>query len=156
MVSAMVGIRDFFDAFKGGMSGGETGAGHWRNLEQHGRFSGMGEAEAQLELPQGKIVISNEEIREIEGFEIELTGPDGEPVALERFPNNPDHTDMGMHNLFRMAEAEVKTPGIHHVRVKGTEPGQELVIVVGEELSAKDAMLGGLTGRGPIFERPDS
>jgi hypothetical protein len=149
----VVGFKDFFDAFKGGMSGGETEVGNWRYLEKHGRFSGMGEAEADIELPKGKAIISNEEIREVEGFEIEVTGPDGQPVALERFEDNPDHTDMGMHNLFRMAEAEVKLPGLHHLRVKGTDPGQELVILVGEDLSAKDAMLGTFGGAGDPFKR---
>jgi hypothetical protein len=149
----MVGIRDFFDAFKGGMSGGETEVGNWRYLEKYGRFSGSGEAEADLELPKGKAMISNEEIREVEGFEIEVTGPDGEPVALKRFKNNPDHTDMGAHNLFRMAEADVELAGIHRIRVKGTEPGQELVILVGEELSAKDAMLGTFGGAGDPFKK---
>lgn len=149
----MVGFRDFFDAFKGGLSGGETAAGTWRYLEKHGRFSGMGETEAELELPQGRAVISNEEIREVEGFEVELTGPHGEAVALKRLPDSVDFSEMGMHNLFRIAEADVKVAGLHHLRVKGTDPGQELVILVGEELSAKDTMLAGL-GRGEAFKRP--
>ncbi len=149
----MVGIRDFFDAFKGATPGGETEAGNWRYLEKHGRFSGMGEAEAELELPKGKAMISNEEIREVEGFEIEVTGPDGQPVALERFEDSDDFSDMGMHNLFRMAEADVKVAGLHHLRVKGTDPGQELVVLVGEELSAKDAMLGTFGGAGDPFKK---
>jgi len=149
----MVGMKDFFDAFKGGMSGGETEVGNWRYLEKYGRFSGMGEAEAEIELPTGKAVISNEEIREVEGFEVELTGPDGQPVALKRLEDSDDFTDMGMHNLFRVAETDVKVAGLHHLRVKGTDPGQELVILVGEELSAKDAMLGTFGGAGDPFKR---
>jgi hypothetical protein len=149
----MVGMKDFFDAFKGGMSGGETEAGNWRYLEKHGRISGSGEVEGELELPKGKAVISNEEIREVEGFEIELTGPDGQAVELKRFENNPDHTEMGAHNLFRMAEADVKLAGLHHLRVKGTEPGQELVILVGAELSTKEAVLGTFGGAGDPFKR---
>ena len=149
----MVGMKDFFDAFKGGMSGGETEAGNWRYLEKYGRISGSGEVEGELELPKGKAIISNEEIREVAGFEIELTGPDGAAVPLKRLDDSHDHTDMGAHNLFRMAEAEVKLAGHHHLRVKGTEPGQELVILVGEELSAKDAMLGTFGGAGDPFKR---
>ena len=129
----MVGIRDFFDAFRGGLSGGETAAGTWRHLEKYGRFSGMGETEAEIELPKGKAVISNEEIREVAGFEIEVTGPDGQAVPLERIPDGDDHSDRAAHNLFRMAEADVKLAGLHRIRVRGTDPGQELVILVGKD-----------------------
>ncbi len=146
-------MRDFFDAFKGGLSGGETAAGTWRYLEKYGRFSGMGAAEAELELPKGKALISNEEIREVEGFEVELTGPDGGPVALKRFEDSDDISDMGMHNLFRVAEADVKLPGLHHLRVKGTDLGQELVILVGKNLSAREAMLGTFGGADDPFKR---
>ena len=149
----MVGFRDFFDAFKGGMSGGETEAGTWRNLEKYGRFSGMGECSADIELPEGKALISNEEIREVEGFEVEVTGPDGSAAPLKRLENNPDHTDMGTHNLFRVAEVDVRAPGIHRIRVKGTDPAQELVILVGKDLSAKEAMLGTFGGAGDPFKR---
>jgi hypothetical protein len=149
----MVGFRDFFDAFKGTAPGGETAAGTWRYLESYARFSGMGATEADIELPEGKAIVSNEEIREVEGFEIEVTGPDGEPVPVTRFQNNDDLTDQGMHNLFRVGEVDVKAAGVHHIRVKGTAPEQELVILVGKDLSATDAMLGTFGGRGDPFKR---
>jgi len=138
----VVGFRDFFDAFKGMKPGGETAVGNWRYLEKYGRVSGMGEVTSDLELPAGKAAVSAEDIREIEGFEVELTGPDGQPVALKREPESTDFSDMGMHNLFRIAEADVKVAGLHHLRVKGTDAGQELVIVVGADLSLKDALRG--------------
>ena len=103
-------MRDFFDAFKGGLSGGETAAGTWRYLEKYGRFSGVGAAD-------------------------------------------DDFSDMGMHNLFRVAEADVKLPGLHHLRVKGTDLGQELVILVGKNLSAREAMLGTFGGADDPFKR---
>ena len=54
---AVVGIRDFFDAFKGATPGGETSAGTWRYLERYGRVSGMGEVRLDVELPEGMAVI---------------------------------------------------------------------------------------------------
>ncbi|MET0957727.1 MAG: hypothetical protein ABWZ18_04375 [Solirubrobacterales bacterium] len=75
----MVGMRDFFDAFKGGLSGGDTAERTWRYLEKYGRFSGMGAAD-------------------------------------------DDFSDMGMHNLFRVAEANVKLPSLHHLRVRAPTP----------------------------------
>lgn len=148
----MVGIRDFFDAFKGSTPGGETAAGTWRYLEKYLRVSGMGEVEADLELPEGEAVISVEEIRDVESLEIGLTGPGGGAVPLERLANDDD-SDTGMHNLFRMAVAKVEVPGMHHVRVKAPEAGQELVVLAGEELSATDAMLGTFGRRGDPFKR---
>ncbi len=141
---AVAGMRDFFDAFRGATPGGETAAGTWRYLERYGRVSGMGEVQLDLELPKGAAVISVEEIMEVSGFEVELTGPGGEAVALKRFPDTTDFEEAAMHNLVRVAEAHVTLAGVHHLRVVGTDRAQELVVVVGAEPSAKDALFGRL------------
>lgn len=149
----MGAFRDFMDAFKGATPGGETAAGQWRYMERFGRFSGMGAAEARIELPEGKAVISNEEIREIDAFEIKVTGPDGAALPMKRLEINDDHSEQGMHNLFPMAEVEVTVPGIHRIRVKAPDPGAELVILVGRDLTTKEAMLGTFGGAGDPFKR---
>ena len=133
----MVGIRDFFDAFKPAFKSGRTDPGTWRNLEKFGRFEGAGEVRAELDLPEGDVVISIEELRDHQGLELELVGPSGEPLGLERHSRDPDNS-AGAHNLYRMASAAVSDSGLHQLRVTAPDSEQPLWIVVGGEAGVTD------------------
>src|SRR5262245_25254934 len=103
----MGGIGDFVGAFKGGMKPGPTQPGFWRDLEKYGRLQGGGEVVGDVEIPNGPLAISIEEHRTVEDLELELLGPGGEPVELERYSEkNFDH-DEGMKNLHRIANAKI-------------------------------------------------
>ena len=137
----MVGIRDFFDAFKPAFKSGRTDPGTWRNLEQFGRFDGTGEVRADLDLPTGEIVVSTEELRDVDGLEVELTGPSGQSLEIKRLKRDPDNS-AGAHNLYRMATAEVPEAGVHQLRVAAPDPQQPLWILVGREAGTKDILWG--------------
>jgi hypothetical protein len=107
----MVGIRDFFDAFKPAFKSGRTDPETWRNLEEFGRFDGVGEVRAEFDLPKGGVVISAEELRDV-------------------------------HNLYRIASAELSDPGLHQLRVSAQDPKQTLWILVGREMGATDFLRG--------------
>jgi hypothetical protein len=133
-----VGLGDFkrgIDAFKAGMEPGFTPPGMWGDMEKFGRFEGAGAVAAELELPECQVAISAEEHPEVENFEFELIGPDGQPIEVRRYSSKSFEGE-GLKNLHRIATAKLQVPGHHSFRVKSPDPEEQLLIVVGEELTA--------------------
>jgi hypothetical protein len=65
----------------------------------------------------------------------------------------PDRSpDRAAHNLWRIAEARVKSPGLHELRVRGPNREEPLVVTVGTEWDVGDAMLDVVPGRN-LFHR---
>ena len=129
----MGAVRDFIDAFRPG----RTKPGNWRQLERYGRFEGTGEVVADIELPAGRISVGAEDFFEVERFELELTGPDGQPVEIRRWSANDVKRSVGaVHHFVPIATGEVRFPGLHRLRVRAETAEQPLLILVGEGLAA--------------------
>ena len=123
--------------------------GSWKEIEQFGRYEATGTLDAELELPEGAVLISSVALYATEKVEVELLGPDG-PVALtrERSSGDPDHA-----NLTRLVSGTVTTPGLHRLRVSGIPgPGQEL-IMVGREVRVGDMLRRSIPGLGMLRRR---
>jgi hypothetical protein len=140
MVARMPGVRDFFDAFKGGLTPGPTTPGNWRHLERFGRFTGTGEISAELELPHGEVTLASEEFEEVDDLLVELVGPDGSEVSLDRPRGEFSELDRGTHNLFRIGYARIERPGLHTLRVRAPKGDQALLITAGDEITAGSAL----------------
>jgi hypothetical protein len=82
-------LKDAFGAFKRGFQPGPTEVGTWRERERFGRLQGVGEVSGGIELPQGEFLVSIEDYRAVDDLEVELTGPDGSRVSLERHKPRP-------------------------------------------------------------------
>jgi hypothetical protein len=95
----------------------------------------------ELELPEGKAIVGIEDHATVEDLELELTGADGEPVALKRFDERHRGGERGVHNLHRLGEGEIGNPGLHHIRVKSPDAGEEMIVVVGYEQGVGDALM---------------
>jgi hypothetical protein len=124
-----VGLGDFrkgIEAFKAGMRPGFSSAGIWGDMEKFGRFEGTGEVEGELELPECHIAISAEEHEEVENFEFQLTGPDGQPVGVRRWAaKNFDHSE-GLKNLYRIATTKLEAPGLTAQPMPSRKPSRQL------------------------------
>ena len=146
------GFRDAVNAFKQGFKAGPTEPGNWRYLEKFGRFQGVGEVRGEIELPRGKVTLGSEAFEEVDDLEVELAGPDGNPVALERPDGSFSELDRGTHNLFRIGYAAIEQPGLHTLRVRAPGEEEPLLITVGEEPSAGEALKQVIPGR-KLFRR---
>lgn len=141
----MAGFKDFFGAYKGAFTAGPTEPGTWRNHERFGRLTGTGEVEGELELPKGTVALGVEDHIAVLDLEVELSGPDGEPVALKRRGDHEDY-DRAVHNLDRIGTGEVATTGLHRLRVRSPDPQEELVIAAGKDLTVKEMIAGAFPG----------
>jgi hypothetical protein len=131
-----MGLRDFVDGFRPG----PTKPGTWRNMERFGRFQGTGEVTGDLELPPGEFAVSVEGHRRVSELDVELTGPDGEPVQLERHREQTAGGRDAVHNLHRVAKGELDGGGVCRLRLQGPDREEELIVVVGRETGAGEAM----------------
>jgi hypothetical protein len=100
----------------------------------------------EVELPRGKATLGSEAFEEVDDLEVELVGPDGNPVALERPAGSFSELDRGTHNLFRIGEAAIEQAGLHTFRVRAPE-GQPLLITFGEEFGVGDMFKQVIPGR---------
>jgi hypothetical protein len=114
---------------------GPTQSGFWGDRESFGRLEGGGEVSGEVTLPQGEdVLISVEDYRMIDELEVELTGPDGSPVALERDRQmSKSGSRNAVHNLHRLAHGTIATAGTHRLTVRAPDPAQPLIVVVGAD-----------------------
>ena len=117
-----------------------TQPGTWRYAEKFGRFHCVGEVDAKVELPRGKVTLGSEGLEEVDDLHVELVGPDGSPVALERPAGSFSEIDRGTHNLFQIGHAVIEQPGMHALRVRAPDRQETLLIVVGEDFRVGDAV----------------
>jgi len=104
-----------------------TQPGTWRYAEKFGRF-------------EGKVTLGSEGLEEVDDLHVELVGPDGSAVALERPPGSFSEIDLGTHNLFQIGSAVIEEPGTHTLRVRVPDRQEPLLIVVGEDFRVGDAV----------------
>jgi hypothetical protein len=117
-----MGLRDFVDGFRPG----PTKPGTWRNMERFGRFQGT--------------AVSVEGHRRVSELDVELTGPDGAPVQLERHREQTAGGRDAVHNLHRDAKGELDGWGVCRLRLQGPDREEELIVVVGRETGVGEAM----------------
>jgi hypothetical protein len=108
-------------------------------------------------LPQGEdVLLSVEDYRFIDELEVELTGPDGSQIPLERRKEmSKSGSRKAVHNLHQLAHGKTAVAGTHRVTVRAPQSDQPLVIVVGADMSVGEALevfpggklLGRLRGR---------
>jgi hypothetical protein len=131
---------DSFKAFKGAFKEGRTEPGTWRDAERFGRFEGTGEVGAEVELPEGPLVVSAEDYAYVENLEFELIGPSGEPLEVKRHAKPEYGSRDALKNLNRIATVKIEQPGLHQVRVKAPNAEEPLLITVGEDLTPGEAL----------------
>jgi hypothetical protein len=124
-------IGDFVNAFKAGANPGPTPPGFWREAERYGRFEGTGEVIAEVELPEGPLAISAEEYLMVQELQFELTGPNGDAIAVNRRAESAYDDSTALKNLRRIATTKVTDPGLHRIRVKAPNSEEPLLITVG-------------------------
>jgi len=142
---------DFFGAFKGGLTPGPTEPGTWRNHERFGRLQGTGEAVGEIDLPKGKVALGVEDHMTVSDLDVELTGADGEVVGVKRRGDHHD-SERAVHNLDRIGEAEVDTPGLHKILIRSPDSGEELVVTAGRDLTFWEMVVGTFSSK-PFGER---
>jgi Proprotein convertase P-domain len=121
---------------------GPAPAGTWGEQARFGRLEGTGEVGGEVELPAAEeVLISVEDYRMIDELEVELTGPDGSAVPLERHRQMSKHGSRNArHNLHRLAHGKPSVAGTHRLTVRAPDANRALIVVVGKDFGPADAL----------------
>jgi hypothetical protein len=133
-------FRDLRDAFEEGFKTGPTEIGAWGERERFGRLQGVGEVSGEIELPAGEIVVSIEDYPIVRALQLELTGPDGSPISLERYGRNTEKGSNRGHVINVVAHGRIGTAGLHQLVARAQEDDTPLLICLGRNPSAADIL----------------